>query len=285
MTRRTQRVRKDHQEKRCMKIDFKSPIPFYIQLMDVLRDGISSGNWQPGDQLPGEHALCKTYGVSRTVVRQSLRELELEGLIYRRKGKGSYVAEPKISEGLAQKLTGFYQDMEERGHNPISQVLKQAVIPASTKIAQHLEINPGTPVVELERLRFVQDEPIVLVTSYLPHALCPGLENIDLTERSLYTYLETTHQLIIARGIRYIEAVAANNREAELLQVPVGSPLILLDSVSFLEDNTPLEYYHALHHGNRTRLEVALVHVREQGQMRETLIEAEVDLPSSNTLA
>ena len=96
------------------KIDFNSLIPFYIQLMDTLRAKITQGEWQPGDQLPGEHTLCDTYGVSRTVVRQALRELELEGLIYRRKGKGSFVSKPKISGALAQKLTGFYQDMEAR---------------------------------------------------------------------------------------------------------------------------------------------------------------------------
>ena len=159
------------------RIDFDSPIPFYLQLLDILRDIINQGEWQLGEQLPGEHSLCETYEVSRTVVRQALRELELEGLIYRRKGKGSFVAEPKISGGLAQKLTGFYQDMEERGTRPISQVLKQAVVPASAKVAQELKIDLGTPVVELQRLRFVENEPIVLVTSYLPHKLCPGLEN------------------------------------------------------------------------------------------------------------
>lgn len=266
------------------KIDFNSPIPFYIQLMDALREDISRGKRQPGDQLPGEHALCDTYGVSRTVVRQALRELELEGLIYRRKGKGSYVLEPKISGGLAQKLAGFYQDMAERGHRPISEVLRQAVIPAPAKIAQQLEINPGTPVVELQRLRFVRDEPIVLVTSYLPHGLCPGLENVDFKAQSLYAYLETTYQLIIASGRRYIEAVAADEHEAKLLHVEVGAPLIFLDSVSYLEDNTPIEYYHALHRSDRTRLEVALVRIREPGKVGETLEVNEQDLPRSNDL-
>ena len=122
------------------KIDFDSPIPFYIQLMDALRTKIVHGDWKPGDQLPVEYTLCDTFGVSRTVVRQALRELELEGLIYRRKGKGSFVSEPKISGGLAQKLTGFYQDMEERGSRPISKVLKLGVVPATTSVAEHLDI-------------------------------------------------------------------------------------------------------------------------------------------------
>ena len=96
-------------------INFDSHIPYYIQLMDLLREEINRNGWQPGEQIPGEQDLCETYGISRTVVRQALREMELEGAITRRKGKGTFVAEPKISEGLIQKLTGFYQDMVEKG--------------------------------------------------------------------------------------------------------------------------------------------------------------------------
>jgi GntR family transcriptional regulator len=263
-------------------IDFDSPIPFYIQLMDALRARITQGDWQPGDQLPVEYALCDIYGVSRTVVRQALRELELEGLIYRRKGKGSFVSEPKISGGLAQKLTGFYQDMEERGTRPISRVLQQGVVPAAANVAHRLKVKVGTPVVELLRLRYIQTEPIVLVTSYLPHALCPNLEKVDFKEQSLYAYLENTYGFIIASGQRYIEAVSADENEAELLRVEVGSPLIYLDSISYLADSTPIEYYHALHRGDRTRLEVALVRVREQDQPREMLDTFDQDSPSGN---
>jgi GntR family transcriptional regulator len=90
--------------------------------------------------------------------------------------------------------------------------------------------------------------------------------------------------LVIAHGRRYIEAVAAAEHEAKLLQVDVGAPLIFLDSVSYLEDNTPIECYHALHRGDRSRFEVALVRIREQGQVRETLGMTEQDLPRSNDL-
>ena len=266
------------------RINFDSPIPFYVQLLDMLRDNIKQGVWQPGDQLPGEYSLCDAYAVSRTVVRQALGGLEAEGLIVRRKGKGAFVAEPKIVESLAQKLTGFHQDMRERGLMPVSQVLVQAVVPAPPNIARYLEIPPEAPIIQLCRLRFVQNEPIVLVTSYLPHALCPGLEEVDFRQQSLYVYLERTYGLVIARGRRRIEAIVADAHEAELLQVAVGAPLLLLDSVSYLEDNTPLEYYHAAHRGDRSQFEVELVRIREQGQMRETLRSTEEDLPPSNKL-
>ena len=185
-------------------IDFDSNIPYYIQLIDALKALIVSGQWKPGDQIPSEPDLCYTYVVSRTVVRQALREIELEGLIVRRKGKGTFVAEPKISESLAQKLTGFYQDMVERGHQPVTQVLRHKVVPANQNIAGFLGLEVNTPVIDIERLRFLEGEPIVLVHSYLPQTLCPALAETDLTNQSLYAFLEEHCGLVIAYGRRFI---------------------------------------------------------------------------------
>ena len=246
------------------RIDFESNIPYYVQLIALIKENIQKGFWKSGDQLPGEPELCVASGISRTVVRQALRELELEGLITRRKGKGTFVAEPKISEGLAQKLTGFYQDMVERGFKPVTRVLHQRVIPASEKVARYLEIEPGTEVVDIKRLRSVHDEPIQLVTTYIPYSLCPQLAAVDLTNRSLYEFLEKECRVTLARGRRFIEAVSANEHEAHLLEIERGAPLLLLDSVSYLADGKPVEYYHAIHRGDRSRFEVDLLRVRSQ---------------------
>jgi GntR family transcriptional regulator len=223
------------------------------------------------------------FDVSRTVVRQALKELTYEGLITREKGRGTFVAEPKINEGLFQSLTGFYQDMLARGHQPISRVLKQELIPASRPINDYLKLAPGDQVIEIQRLRFVQDEPIVLVTTYLPYSACPSLLQVDLTHRSLYEYIEEECGLRIARGRRTIEAVAAGEEEAHLLQVEEGAPLILLNSISYLEDGTPIEYYRALHRGDRARFEVALVRYRSLGRASEPLNPDKAPLPSGGS--
>jgi GntR family transcriptional regulator len=246
-------------------IDRSSPIPYYIQVKDALQLRIQDGSWQPGDQIPGEPELCRMFDVSRTVIRQALNDLVYRGLLVRKKGKGTFVAEPKIRESLVQKLTGFHQDMVEQGYTPVTRVLKQGLVPANRKVAAYLGIDEGTEVVEIERVRFVQDEPIQLTTTYLPYRLCPELLQQDLTDKSLYIFLEKQCGIMIARGHRSIEAVPANDYEARLLQVKKGAPLIMLNSVSFLSDGTPIEYYHALHRGDRTRFEVELVRVREQG--------------------
>ncbi|MCB8984172.1 MAG: GntR family transcriptional regulator [Ardenticatenaceae bacterium] len=255
------------------KIDRTSYIPFYAQVQDALKEYIEHGEVKPGEQLPSEPELCRMFDVSRTVIRQALRGLEYEGLIVREKGRGTFVAEPKIGESLFQELTGFYQDMASKGLAPVSKVLKQAVIPANAKIAAFLQLPPETPVIRIDRVRYVEGEPIVLVTTYLPHALCPALVEADLTDQSLYAYLEETYNLVIDRGRRILEAVVASEYEAALLEIPEGAPLISLDSISYLESGTPLEYYHALHRGDRSMFEVELIRTREPINGAKSLLE------------
>jgi len=244
-------------------INFESHIPYYIQLMEILKENIKQKKWQPGEQIPGEQDLCELYKISRTVVRQTLRELELEGVINRRKGKGTFISLPKISEGLIQKLTGFYQDMVEHGLKPVTKVLHQNVVPCPEKVAPFLNITPGTQVVDIQRLRFINDEPIQLVTTYIPYEICPELATIDLSNRSLYEFLEKECNVFISKGRRYIEAVLANEIEADLLDIERGAPLIMLDSISYSESGRPIEFYHAVHRGDRSRFEVELLRLHD----------------------
>jgi GntR family transcriptional regulator len=265
-------------------VDYDSPLPYYVQVKRGLQRRIAQGDWRPGDQLPGEKELCDACGVSRTVIRQALGEMEYEGLIVRRKGKGTFVAEPKIVEGLFQKLTGFYQDMVARGHRPLTKVLKQVLVPAGPDLAARLKVAPETDLVQIDRLRFVEDEPIVWVTTYLPYVLCPKVLHADLADRSLYAFLEEEYGLVIARGHRTIEAVPANEDEARLLQVEKGAPLLLLDSISYLQDGTPIEVYHALHRGDRSKFEVELVRIEERGSRKAVLGEDLAELPPGSAL-
>ncbi len=259
-------------------IDRSSYAPFYIQVMDALKEAIEQGSLLPGEQLPGEPELCRLFDVSRTVIRQALKELEHEGLIKREKGRGTFVAEPKIGESLFQELTGFYQDMEAKGHRAGSKVFKQEVVPATPKVAKHLQVAPGSDIIQIDRLRFVQGEPIVLVSAFLPYAPFPNLLQADLENQSLYAFLENEYALEIARSHRVLEAVPANEYEADLLQVQKGAPLIMLDSVSYLDDGTPVEYYHALHRGDRSRFEVDLHRAPDKKQLQGSTAEGAITL-------
>lgn len=241
------------------RIDPESPIAFYIQLKAILLDSLKQNVWNAGDRIPSESQLCTMFDVSRTVIRRALDELEHEGRIKRIKGKGAFVTEPKISGGLAAKLTGFYDDMRSHGIVPVTHVLEHNVINVDKAMARRLDLSPGDQVHEIERLRFVVEEPLVLVRNFIPFKLCPKISNADLEVGSLYQFLESEYGLFIARGSRAIEAVVAGKREAELLNVDEGKPLIRLESISYLDDGTPIEFFISYHRADRTQFEVELV--------------------------
>jgi GntR family transcriptional regulator len=237
-------------------IDRSSPMPFYHQLKQLIVADISDNNRQPGDRLLGDHALCETYGVSRTVARQALSELEVEGVVVRDRGRGTFVAPAPADEGLISSLTGLHEDLATRGVSLRSQVLKIAVVPADDSQAAALGLDVGEPVVHIERLRSVGDEPWVFAVTDVPAWAAPGLEHEDLTDRSLYELLEQKYDVELVRGRRVVEAAVAGQRLARLLGVRRSDPLLVLRSVSVDEQEHPVESFVAFHRGDRSRFEV-----------------------------
>lgn len=244
-------------------IDRHSAAPMYDQLRQLIIDGIAREGLQPGDPLPGEHGLCERYGVSRTVVRQALAQLEHEGLVERVKGKGTFVSRPRTSESLVHTLVGLYDDVERRGGHVHSDVLRHERTVADEEIALALDIPVGSPVVVLERLRHVDEEPWSLSTTWMPDAVGSVTLGVDLSEASLYRLL-ADNDIIATHGVRSAEATVATHEQAQHLGVSAGSALLRLRSVSRTDDGTPIEYFVAYHRGDRSRFEFQLQ--REQSQ-------------------
>ncbi len=263
-------------------IDKRSPIPYYVQLKGVLLDYFEVNHFSEGTQLPGEHELCNIFDLSRTVIRQTLSVLEHEGRIVRRKGKGAFIAKRKITESLVQKLTGFHQDMSAKDAPPVSKVMDISIIESNEVVADKLKIAHGTKVLHIERLRFVNDEPIVLVSTFLPYNLCKGVENEDLTKQSLYELLESKYNLVIVRGERIIEAVMPTKIQCKLLDIGSNVPLIKLESTSYLDSGAPLEYYFAYHRADKSRFKVELVRIEEKGNIKMPLTNDISQIPESN---
>ena len=171
-------------------IDKDSQIPYYYQLKKLIIEEIDSGHWKPGQKIIPEIKICEIFDISRTVVRQTYQELVNEGYLIKKKAKGTFVAEPKISENIVQSLMGFYEDMSARGFKVENKVLKQEVVPATEKVAKELNLKKGASVIAIKRLRKLNNEPILIDTAFLPYELCPDLLDVDLTNQSLYAYLE-----------------------------------------------------------------------------------------------
>jgi len=239
---------------RKLRIDKKNGIPYYYQLKKYIIEEIESGAWKTGEQILPETKICELFDISRTVVRQTFQELVNEGYLIKKKAKGTFISEPKINENLVQSLMGFYEDMTARGFKVKNDILWQKKIPATEKIAKQLNLEVGEDVIVIRRLRRLNDEPIVLDKTHIPYKFCPDLLNEDLSNKSLYGYIEREYNLKIDRGRRYIEAVIAGEEEAKLLNVKKGVPLLYIESIGYLKDGTPLEYYNALHRGDRIRL-------------------------------
>lgn len=237
-----------------LNIDKKYGIPYYFQLKEYIIKEIESYHWKPGEQILPEIKICELLDISRTVVRQAFQELANEGYIVKEKAKGTFVAQPKISENIVQSLMGFYEEMTIRGYKVKNDVLYQKKIPADEKIAKHLEIKIGEEVIVLRRVRKLNNEPIVLDKTHIPFKLCPDLLYEDLSNKSLYKFIEDQCNLKIDRGIRYIEAAIANEEVAKLLNIKKGAALLSIESIGYLEDGTPIEYYTSYHMGERIRL-------------------------------
>ena len=239
-------------------IDRENPTPYYAQLAAFLRATIEQRH-QPHDQLPSEAELEQTYGVSRTVVRQALSQLTNEGLLYRRKGKGSFVAEPKYMAALFQTFVSFYDDMVARGHPPVSKVLIQKRISAPDDVAEALGLHGTASVIKLCRLRSVDNEPVVLSTSYIPYDFSPGLLGEDLSRCSLYRVMEQKFGLQIVSGTRRIEAIAARSDDARILRCKVGAPLLVVTGTAYLSNGRIVEFSISKHRADRTTFETRLV--------------------------
>lgn len=238
-------------------IDRRSAAPMYDQLRRLIIEHIEGEGLQPGDPLPGEHRLCEQYGVSRTVVRQALGQLEHEGLVERVKGKGTFVARPRTPESLVHTLVGLYEEVERRGGHVHSDVLRHERITADAEVASALELTEGDPVIVLERLRHVDGDTWSLSTTWMPEAVGIHSLDVDLRDASLYGLL-AEHGITATHGIRSAEATVATHEQAQRLGVTAGAALLRLRSVSRDADDRPIEFFIAYHRGDRSRFEFQL---------------------------
>ncbi len=234
------------------------PLPLYHQLAGDLRRQLEGGAWTAHELLPSEAELGERYRVSRTVVRQALDELERSGAIYRVKGRGSFMAERKLSAYLLQDVAGFAANMAAQGLEVQSQVLRQDFVPAPAAIARALGVPENAIVLRLERLRFVKGEPLYLGTTFVPEALGRRVTSTDFTSRSLNAALAQDAGHEPAGGMRLIEAVAAGRLEADFLRVRVGAPLFRLFAVTYDEQGAGLECSEVWLRADRLAFRVAL---------------------------
>lgn len=216
------------------------PVPLYYHVMESLLEKISSGYFSVGDSIPTEAELQETYKVSRITIRRAIQELVQDGHLTKQQGKGTFVSKKKASQEL-NLISSWAETMAGLGMHPETRSIKYFEEPASENIAKLLGIQAGKMIYKVERVRYADDEPICLMTNYIIPEAVPNLPQRGLISESLYETLEKEYNLVLVRAEDTVEARAATNNDASLLQIKRGTPLLYTTRVTFTENDKPVE--------------------------------------------
>lgn len=227
-----------------------SPISYYQQLYTILRDELNHGKWKSGERMPSEAELIAAYGVSRITVRQAFDLLVNDGLVYRRRGSGTFVASRPIELGL-NRIISFTEDMDQRGLHPETRLIAAHTEPATADIAHKLDIEPGAELAVLERLRLADGMPMSVERAYLVHRFCPGVLGGDYVHTSLQKALLEQYGIRLARAVQSIWSIAADQALADTLSVAAGAPLFYIERISFRQAGIPVEFLQVYQRGDR----------------------------------
>ena len=202
------------------------PEPAYRQVRNLIADQIRSGEIPQGSQLPAERLLAEQLDVSRVTLRRALTALHEDGLLTPSHGRGWYAVPPTISEP-PNALMSFTALGHSIGAETRTRVLSSGLVKSTPEQARALRVRTGSRLFELERLRFLDDFPMAITTSWIPLSLVPGIERRDFGRDSLYAVLRDRFDIRASRAGFEVEARVATAEYADLLDVPEGSALLV----------------------------------------------------------
>jgi GntR family transcriptional regulator len=234
-------------------IDKNAATPLYIQIQEDIYEQVRSGMLAPGARVPSEIDLVNRFQVSRMTARRALDDLVNRGVLFRQQGKGTFVADDVVTYGLSTMLS-FSGTLRARGYAVSTRVLAQDVIPATPEAASKLKLAAEGKVALVRRLRFVNDCPAAIHTSFLDHAVFGPLLKMDLSARSLLDALEEVSGLRVAYSKDTVQATLVAAEDRGLLQLPVGAPVLQVEGVAYTANGQPLRFTRAIYRGDMFRL-------------------------------
>ncbi len=230
--------------------------PLYYQLMNELLRRMDSGEIKPGEQLPSELDLKQEYNVSRATVRKAYEELALMGRIKKKQGLGAFANHPRIEKGVS-KLTGFSEDILNRGGVPTSITKSQTLETANENVRLKLKLEENGLVNKLERIRLNNNVPIATEICYIPYALC-NLQDIDLNKQSVYSLLEKQYNLEITNAIQSLEPMLPTKEDKVNLELDEDELILYTERLTYLDNQTPVEYTETKYRSSKFKFWVTL---------------------------
>jgi GntR family transcriptional regulator len=241
-----------------MSLGTASRLPLYVQVEDALAERIASGALPAGHQLPSEESLVSEFNVSRTTIRTTIQNLVRRGLVEIRRGKGTFVAPPRITQELTE-LTGFVEDMQILGRDATARLLDKKVVPASETVARQLGLPLGTDVVQILRVRLADGVPLSFDETYLPEELGQKIMADDLVTEPIFSLLEQKYSTPLLEAEYQLEASIADAAVAMALSVPPGSPIFLIERTSYSVGHRPVDYEKLHYRGDHIRFKTRLM--------------------------
>lgn len=239
------------------RIERGSPVPFYQQLADILREEIASGLLKGEHRLATEFELMERFSVSRTTVRQTIALLQKEGLISVHRGKGTFVASRKIEPELSA-LTGFVEDMQALGLTASARVLGLRNEKASARVAAALRVAPGDLVTRLTRIRLAEDVRVSFEYSFLPIELGRRVAQENLEISPIFSLLEDKYGIPLSEASYRIEAAGASRVVAEALEITRGAPVLAIERTTCSTAGAPVDFEQMFYRGDRIRYTMRL---------------------------
>lgn len=213
-------------------VDPGAPQSSALQAYRILEEAVGSRVLAPGSKLPSERDLAKQLGISRSTLRQVLDALADSGLVHSSPKRGWFVAEALISDP-PNTLISFTEIARRHGMRPGARVLSRTIRPITLAEQDELRAAPGAEILEVKRLRTLDDAPVCIDFSYLVTARVPGMEAVDLDNRSLYEAMERVSGVTPARSDYAVHADAADRATAELLGIEAGSPVMVARELTY----------------------------------------------------
>jgi GntR family transcriptional regulator len=230
-------------------------VPLYVQVREKLRSEYSQ--LEPNTAIPTELELMRRFGVSRITLRKAVDDLVVDGLLERHQGKGTFTSVPKLTHEL-NAITSWTEQLRALGYSPRTANRTCSEIVPPRRVAHALNLSGSEKVVMLRRTRLVGDEPLSLMTNYIPSRLVPNIAREAESAESLYELLERRYHLVPDRATDTVETRAATAEEADTLNVEPWSPILVMTRLSFLKDGSPLELAFAISRGDRYQYRVTL---------------------------
>lgn len=233
-----------------IQLDHSGKISLYHQLYEILHEKLINQNWNPGDMLPPENEFIEQYNVSRITVRRVLDMLVKEGLVYRQRGRGTFVSHPSLEQGLS-RIINFTEDMRQRGFEASTRVIFSGLEPANRYISENLRISEGEELAKLERLRLADGEPMCFERSHLVHKFFPGILQYDFSKLSLRNCKTEKYGIRWSRATQMIKASVPPAEIAVWLSMKRGHPVLFIERVSFSQNNVPMEFLQTFYRADR----------------------------------